>query len=118
MLGPHSGMFPGCNSSECRMTPTKLLLGQGCLVVSIVAGGLWASTQWTAAMLGNQPGLGTPLTRILGYPVYAPWRLFEWWYVYEPYAPEVFRTAGMFAGGTSMVTGAFPVTGRQRLCGT
>jgi type IV secretion system protein VirD4 len=93
------------------MTPTKLLLGQGCLVVSIVAGGLWASTQWTAAMLGNQPGLGTPLTRILGYPVYAPWRLFEWWYVYEPYAPEVFRTAGMFAGGSGLAGTVVAIAG-------
>ena len=40
------------------MQPTKILVGQGCLVVSIVAGGLWASTQWAAAMLGNQPRLG------------------------------------------------------------
>ncbi|MBK8769667.1 MAG: conjugal transfer protein TraG [Rhizobiales bacterium] len=84
------------------MTPTKILVGQGCLVVSIVGGGLWASTQWTAAMLGNQPGLGTPLTKVLGYPLYAPWRLFEWWYAYEPYAPEVFRTAGLFAGGSGI----------------
>ena len=81
------------------MSPTKILVGQGCLVVSIVAGGLWASTQWTAAMLGNQPRLGAPLTSVFGQPIYAPWRLFEWWYAYEAYAPAVFRKAGMFAAG-------------------
>jgi Protein of unknown function (DUF3363) len=48
------------------MSPTKILLGQGCLVVSIVVGGLWTSTQWAALMLGNQPELGTPLAKVLG----------------------------------------------------
>jgi type IV secretion system protein VirD4 len=93
------------------MTPTKVLLGQGCLVVLIVTGGLWASTQWTAAMLGNQPRLGAPLTTVLGQPVYAPWRLFEWWYAYEAYAPEVFRTAGMLAGGSGMAGTVVAIVG-------
>ena len=85
------------------MSPSKILVGQGCLVVSIVAGGLWASTQWTAAMLGNQPRLGAPLTTILGQPVYAPWRLFEWWYAYEAYAPEVFARGGLITvSGTGL----------------
>ena len=93
------------------MTPTKVLLGQGCLVVSIVGGGLWASTQWTAAMLGNQPRLGAPLTTILGQPIYAPWRLFEWWYAYEAYAPDVFRTAGMLAGGSGLAGTVVAIAG-------
>jgi type IV secretion system protein VirD4 len=93
------------------MTPTKVLLGQGCLVVSIVAGGLWASTQWTAAMLGNQPRLGAPLTSILGQPIYAPWRLFEWWYAYEAYAPDVFRKAGMFAAGSGLAGTVVAIVG-------
>jgi type IV secretory pathway TraG/TraD family ATPase VirD4 len=66
-------------------------------------GGLWASTQWAAAMLGNQPRLGAPLTTVLGQPIYAPRRLFEWWYAYEAYAPEIFRTAGTFAAGSGYV---------------
>ena len=93
------------------MTPTKVLLGQGCLVVSIVSGGLWASTQWTAAMLGNQPRLGAPITSILGQPIYAPWRLFEWWYAYEAYAPDVFRTAGMLAGGSGLAGTVVAIVG-------
>ena len=84
------------------MSPTKILVGQGCLVVSIVAGGLWASTQWTAALLGNQPRLGAPLTSVLGQPIYAPRRLFEWWYAHGAYAPNVFRKAGMFAAGSDI----------------
>ena len=87
------------------------LLGQGCLVVSIVSGGLWASTQWTAAMLGNQPRLGAPLTTVLGQPIYAPWRLFEWWYAYEAYAPDVFLTAGMLAGGSGLAGTVVAIAG-------
>jgi type IV secretion system protein VirD4 len=93
------------------MSPTKVLLGQGCLVVSIVGGGLWASTQWTAATLGNQPQLGVPLTTIVGQPIYAPWRLFEWWYAYEAYAPDVFRTAGMLAGGSGLAGTVVAIVG-------
>jgi type IV secretion system protein VirD4 len=93
------------------MSPTKILVGQGCLVVSIVAGGLWASTQWTAAMLGNQPRLGAPLTSILGQPIYAPWRLFEWWYAYEAYAPDVFRKAGMFAASSGLAGTVVAIAG-------
>jgi type IV secretion system protein VirD4 len=84
------------------MSPAKILVGQGCLVISIVAGGLWASTQWAAAMLGHQPRLGAPWATVLGQPVYHPWRLFEWWFAYEAYAPAVFRKAGMLAAGSGM----------------
>jgi hypothetical protein len=35
------------------MSSTKILVWQGCSVVAIVVGGLWASTQWAAAMLAN-----------------------------------------------------------------
>ena len=30
-----------------------------------------------------------------GTPVYQPWKLFEWWYAYEAYAPQIFNRAGM-----------------------
>ena len=93
------------------MQPTKILVGQGCLVVSMVAGGLWASTQWAAAMLGNQPRLGAPWATILGYPVYVPWRLFEWWFAYEAYAPQVFRKAGMLAAGSGIAGTCVAIAG-------
>ena len=35
-------------------------------------GCLWASTQWAAAMLGNQPALGPSWMTFLGWPVYKP----------------------------------------------
>ena len=80
------------------MTPTKLLVGQIFVVFAIVLMGLWAATQWAAAMLGYQAQLGAPWTIALGIPVYRPWQLFGWWYHYEAYAPEVFDRAGALAG--------------------
>ena len=84
------------------MSPTKILIGQGCVVVGVIAGGLWTSTQWAALMLGNQPRLGAPLATVFDHPIYHPWRLFEWWYAYEAYAPQVFRKAGMLAAGSGV----------------
>ena len=81
------------------MTPTKLLIGQALLVFAIVIGGVWGATQWVAAGLGYQARLGAPWFALFGAPVYYPWRLFEWWYAYEPYAPGLFRRAGMMAAG-------------------
>jgi len=93
------------------MSPTRILVGQGCLVVTIVAGGLWASTQWAAAMLGNQPRLGAPWTTILSQPIYLPWRIFEWWFAYEAYAPQVFRKAGMLAAGSGIAGTCVAIAG-------
>ncbi|WAC49743.1 conjugal transfer protein TraG [Asticcacaulis sp. SL142] len=79
------------------MTPTKLLIGQILIVLLIVVLGVWASTQWAAAQLGYQAGLGTPWFLIFGLPVYHPWSLFSWWYHFDAYAPEVFFRAGSLA---------------------
>lgn len=79
------------------MTPTKLLIGQILLVFGIVIGAVWFSTQWVAGQLGHQPRLGPPWFELGSYPVYPPWRLFEWWYAFEPYAPGLFNRAGVMA---------------------
>jgi len=81
------------------VTAGKLLIGQLLLVLSIVVLGTWTATEWTAWQLGFQRRLGAPWFRLQGIPVYYPWRLFEWWFVYEAYAPRVFNTAGLIAGG-------------------
>src|SRR3546814_17297397 len=93
------------------MTPTKLLIGQALVVFAIVTGGVWATTQWTAAMLGYQAGLGEPWFELLRWPVYHPWRLFEWWYAYEAYAPDLFRRAGMFAAASGLAGTVVAVIG-------
>lgn len=80
------------------MTPTKMLIGQVLVVFAIVLAGLWAATQWAAAMLAYQPELGAPWLIAGHVPVYRPWALFWWWYHYDAYAPHVFDKAGMLAG--------------------
>ena len=82
------------------MTPTKLLIGQILVVFAIVIAGLWAATQWAAAMLGYQPQLGLPWFTLFDTPVYRPWAIFEWWYHYDAYAPHVFDKAGTLAGAS------------------
>ena len=79
------------------MAPTKLLIGQIVLVFGIVIGAVWFATQWTAVQLGHQPGLGPAWFELGPYSIYLPWRMFEWWYAYEAYAPSVFNRAGAMA---------------------
>lgn len=54
------------------MTPTKLLLGQIIIVIMLVLVGLWAGTQWAAAMLAYQPQLGSPWFFLGDTPIYRP----------------------------------------------
>jgi len=51
--------------------------------VSTLPTGVWGATQWTAAALGYQARLGAPWFELLDTPVYHPWRLFEWWFVFD-----------------------------------
>ena len=41
--------------------------------------------------------LGAPWFDLLGMPVYHPWRLFEWWYFFDAYAPDIFLRGGAIA---------------------
>ncbi len=93
------------------MTPTKLLIGQILIVFAIVVAGLWAATQWAAAMLAYQPQLGAPWFLLGDAPIYRPWSLFAWWYHYEAYAPEVFDRAGALAGASGFAGCAAAVAG-------
>ncbi|WP_428408680.1 conjugal transfer protein TraG [Hyphococcus sp.] len=93
------------------MTPTKLLIGQFLIVALIIAGALWAATQWTAYELGFQPRLGAPWFVLFETPIYKPWRLFQWWYAYEAYAPEVFNRAGFMAAGGGFLGAAAAIGG-------
>ncbi|KCZ53214.1 hypothetical protein HY29_17520, partial [Hyphomonas beringensis] len=77
------------------MTGTRILIGQIVIVFAIIIGALWTATQLTAEELGFQVALGAPWFEFSGYPVYRPWRLFQWWYAYEAYAPETFARGGL-----------------------
>jgi type IV secretion system protein VirD4 len=93
------------------MTPTKLLIGQILIVFAIVIAGVWAATQWAAAELGYQAQLGALWAVLLGTPVYQPWKLFEWWYAYDAYAPRIFDRADMLAGASGFMGCAAAVVG-------
>lgn len=93
------------------MKPTTLLIGQAAIVTGTITGTLWASTQWAAHKLGYQMGLGDPWFSISNASIYYPWRLFEWWYAYEAYAPEIFRKAGAMAAGGGVLGTTTAVVG-------
>jgi type IV secretion system protein VirD4 len=76
---------------------TGVLTGQIVLVFAIAALGVSIATQWTAAALGYQLRLGAPWFLVFSTPVYYPWRLFQWWYFYNAYAPEIFLRGGAIA---------------------
>lgn len=85
------------------MQGTNVLFGQIAVVFGIVIAGVWGATQWTAAALGYQVRLGSPWFDCLGTSIYHPWKLFEWWFFFGAYAPEVFDTGGAIAGTSGMV---------------
>ena len=85
------------------MQGTSVLFGQVLTVFGIVIAGVWGATQWTAAALGYQLRLGTPWFDFFGTPVYHPWKLFEWWFLFDAYAPKVFDIGGAIAGASGLV---------------
>ncbi|RZZ90872.1 conjugal transfer protein TraG [Pseudoxanthomonas winnipegensis] len=85
------------------MQGTQVLFGQIAAVFGIVIAGVWAATQWTAAALGYQPRLGAPWFDLAGTPVYHPWRLIEWWFFFDAYAPTIFDLGGAIAGSSGLL---------------
>jgi len=93
------------------MSPNSILIGQVGVVFTTIGAGVWGATQWVATELKFDPYLGQPWFMLSDTPVYYPWRLFEWWYAFEPYAPEVFARGGQIAIGASFLGVAFSVIG-------
>tara|TARA_R100001086_G_scaffold108369_1_gene54705 strand:- start:238 stop:2157 length:1920 start_codon:yes stop_codon:yes gene_type:complete len=79
------------------VTPTKFLIGQFLLTLVLITCSVWGATQWVAGVLEHQPRLGSSWFEVYRQPVYKPWRLFQWWYAYDAYAPDVFARAGLIA---------------------
>ncbi|HEH9395057.1 TPA: conjugal transfer protein TraG [Aeromonas salmonicida] len=92
------------------MQAQGVLFGQIAAVFGIVIAGVWGATQWTAAALGYQLRLGSPWFDLFGTPVYPPWKLFEWWFFFGAYAPEVFDTGGAIAGGSGLMAVVVAIT--------
>src|ERR1039457_560520 len=77
----------------------------------IVIAGTWFATQWAAAELGYQLRLGATWFDLKGFPVYYSWRLLEWWYAYEAYAPEIFNRAGLIAASSGLLGAVSAICG-------
>ncbi|MGJ7524853.1 conjugal transfer protein TraG [Variovorax sp. GB1P17] len=87
--------------------PTGILFGQIFVVLVVALGGAWTATQWTAYALGYEARLGPAWFDVSNVPVYEPWKLFEWWYFYDAYAPGVFLRGGTIAASSGLLaTGA------------
>lgn len=82
---------------------TGVLAGQIIMVFVIITAGVWGGTQYCAWQLGYQLRLGPPWLVIAGAPIYHPWRLFQWWYAFEAYAPQVFIRGGMMTAASGAV---------------
>nr|WP_076511779.1 conjugal transfer protein TraG [Pseudacidovorax sp. RU35E] len=80
-----------------------VLFGRVAAVTATALGGVWSATQWTADALGHQRRLGPPWFQLAGQPIYEPWKLFEWWYWYDAYAPEVFSFGGTIAAASGLL---------------
>ena len=93
------------------MTPTKILIGQAFIVMLIIVGAMQAATQYVAGAFGFDPALGAPFSHIGETQIYYPWRLFEWWYAYEAYAPDIFMQGGAIAAAGGMVGALAAVAG-------
>lgn len=87
-----------------QMRGTTILWGQ--FMVALTGGmvSLQAATQFVAHQLGYQAALGDPATRLLGIPVYWPWKYWAWLYQYDYYARTVF-----FQGSLVVYGGVFIV---------
>ena len=95
--------YGAAQDNEAQVTPTKFLIGQMLVVFAVMTAGVWLGTQVAAADLGYQARLGAPWFHLANFPIYYPWRLFEWWYAYEAYAPKVFDRAGVIAASSGFM---------------
>jgi type IV secretion system protein VirD4 len=93
------------------MNSMKICAFQITSAIGLVTGCLWTATQWAAHMLGYQPALGRPWIDFLGLKVYAPWKLFFWWLMFDAQAPGVFTRAGALAAFGGIASGAIAVGG-------
>ncbi|MBN8748730.1 MAG: conjugal transfer protein TraG [Variovorax sp.] len=82
---------------------TGILFGQIAAVCTVALGGVWGATQWTAQALGHQPRLGPAWFDVSGHAVYSPWKMFEWWFLYDAYAPQIFAHGGAIAAGSGLL---------------
>ncbi|MGN6374731.1 MAG: conjugal transfer protein TraG [Sphingomonas sp.] len=81
----------------------KVLWGQVCVVLAIIATAVWAATQWTARALAYQAALGHPWFSLGRWPIYPPPAFFWWWFGFDAYAPHIFAIGGCIAASGGIV---------------
>ncbi len=89
--------------------PDRWLVFTAALAVAVI--GLWSATQWAASQLGHQAALGPAWLTLLGWPIYAPWKVLFWWLAFDAQAPHVFQRAGAVAALGGVLCGAVAVGG-------
>ena len=93
------------------MSPQSILIGQIVLVFTTIILTTWYATQWVALQFDYDAYLGAPWFTVSDYKIYFPWRLFEWWYSFDAYAPNVFSKGGQIAAGGGFLGTLFAVVG-------
>lgn len=93
------------------MSPQSILIGQIVTVLATIVCGVWLATQWVAAQFSYDAYLGPAWFSLRDQPIYYPWRLFEWWYAFDAYAPTTFLKGGMIAGASGFVAAFVAVIG-------
>jgi type IV secretion system protein VirD4 len=83
---------------------TGVSIGQVVLVLAFASLGIAYATQWTASSLGYPAQLGAPWFVAFTMPVYYPWRLFQWLYWYNGYAPQIFLRGGAMAACSGLAS--------------
>lgn len=86
-----------------QMRGTTILWSQ--FIVAVLGGlaSLQAATQFVAHKLGHQAALGEPAYQLLGWPVYWPWRYWQWLYHFDYYAKTVFFQGSLIIYGGMFV---------------
>ena len=93
------------------MSPQSILIGQIIVVFATILLTTWYATQWVAGALAFDPYLGQPWFVVSDYKVYAPHKLFIWWYSFEAYAPQVFERGGKIAAMGGFIGTLFAIIG-------
>ncbi len=93
------------------MSPQSILTSQIIVVFATIICGVWLATQWVAMELDHSAYLGQPWFILGETRIYYPWRLFEWWYAFDAYAPVIFAKGGLIAAGSGFLGAFFAVIG-------
>ena len=91
------------------MSPQSILIGQIIIVFTTIILTTWYATQWVAFQFDYDVYLGTGFANFGNHKIYAPWKLFQWWYEFDAYAPHIFSKGGLISAGGGFVGIIFAV---------